>query len=108
MSTTRDGRASMSQSNDKTLMVLLAGYSSITAAVDAFDAAYGVYDERDTDGAGYCDAAVIDPRQTGPSSRVLRDTRPPGRRQAERAPAHREGLAARLVRYLGEGLALTG
>jgi hypothetical protein len=90
----------MSQSNDDTIVVLLAGYGSVAAAAEAFDAVRGVFV---ADGAAVCDAAVIDPRETAARSRVLRDTR----RHAADAHAH-DGLVARLARYLGEGLALTG
>ena len=96
----------MSQSNDDTMVVLLAGYSSVAAAVGAFDAVRAVYDERDADDTAYCDAAVINPHDTDMSSRVLRETPPSRQRQAGRA--HAEGLAKRLARYLDAGLALTG
>ena len=97
----------MNQSNEESIVVLLAGYSEVTGALDAYDAVRGVFEERNADDAAYCDAAVINPHQTDLSSRVLRETPPARERQAEHAQAH-EGLARRLARYLGEGLALTG
>src|SRR5262245_59473216 len=93
----------MNQSNDDVMLIVLAGYSSITEAVGAFDAVCAVCE---ADGAAYCDAAVIDPHDTDPSSRVVRET--PQSRPQEASGAHVEGLAKRLARYLGEGLALTG
>src|SRR5262249_55239509 len=69
----------------------------------AFDAVSAVFDERD---AANCDAAVIDPHDADASSRVLRES--PPSRQRHAAGAHIEGLAKRLGRYIGTGLALTG
>src|SRR5262245_37984730 len=96
-------RAPMKQSNDDMVLIVLAGYSSVTKAVGAFDAVRAVCD---TGGAAYCDAAVINPHDTDPSSRVLRET--PQSRQQQASGTHVEGLAKRLARYLDEGLALTG
>lgn len=94
----------MSQTNDDMLVVLAAGYGSVPAAVDAYDTVRGAYEEHNADGALHCDAAVVDPHQTDLDSRVIRET--PRQGQAGGAPVH--GLATRLARYLGEGLALVG
>ena len=96
----------MSQSNHDAMVVLFAGYGSVDAAVDAYDAVCAVYGERGADDAAYYDAAVINPRETDPNSRVLRETSP--FRQQEGSAARVEGLAKRVARYIGEGLALTG
>ena len=93
----------MSQSNEDMIVILVAGYSSVTAAAGAFDAVSAVFDTR---GAAYCSAAVINPDDTDVSSRVVRETPPSRQRQA--AGAHIEHLAKRLAQYLGAGLALTG
>jgi len=94
----------MSQSGDATTVVLVAGFETVPEAVAAFEEVRSVYGERDADGASKGEAAVIDPRQAELRSRVVRET--PRRRQAGGAQA--EGLATRLARYLGEGLALVG
>ena len=94
----------MSQSNDDTMVVLVAGYSSVAAAIEAFDAVRGVYQAHNAGGARYCDAAVIDPHRADLASRVVRETA----RQSQPGGARAEGLATRLARYLGEGLALIG
>ena len=96
----------MSQSTDDTLVVTSRGYSSVTAALGAFDAVRAVYDGCDAGSPASCDAAVITPHETDLSSRVLRETPPSRQRRA--SGAHVEGLAKRLARYLGAGLALTG
>ena len=96
----------MSQGNEDMIVILVAGYSSITAAVGAFDAVSAVFDQRDASGGAYCNAAVIDPHDMDVSSRVLRET--PPSQQGQAVGAHIEGLARRLGRYLGAGLALSG
>jgi hypothetical protein len=98
----------VSQTNDETMVVLVAGYSGVAAAVAAFDAVSGVYKEHYTDGAAYCDAAVIDPHETDLGSRVVRETAPSGQPQARDLHPRPEGLARRMASYLFEGLALTG
>jgi hypothetical protein len=95
----------MSQSNDDTMVVLAAGYSSVAAAVSDFDAVSSVY-ANSASAAGSCDAAVINPHDTDPSSRVIRETPPSQQRRTGGAGV--EGLAKRLARYLAEGMALTG
>ena len=96
----------MSLGNEDMIVILVAGYSSVTAAVGGFDAVSAVFDERDARGAAYCNAAVINPHDMDVSSRVLRETPPSRQRQA--VGAHIEHLAKRLGRYLGAGLALAG
>jgi hypothetical protein len=49
----------MSQSNDDTMVVLLPGYSSVTATVGAFEAVRAVCDERDAGGAAQDHGVVI-------------------------------------------------
>ena len=96
----------MTPTNDGAMVVLAAGYSSVSTAVEAYDAVWVVYQEQSADRTSYCDAAVIDahPSNTEHRSRVIRETP----RQQRARGAHVEGLATRLGRYLGEGLALTG
>jgi hypothetical protein len=92
----------MNQSNDDTMLVLLAGYSSVGAAVSAFDAVRAACDS----GGVFCDAAVIDPHDTDLDSRVVRES--PSAREQQALGARVESLAKRLAGYLALGLALTG
>lgn len=93
----------MSPSHEDALLILAAGYDNISKAVADFDAVSALYKE--SDAAGYFDAAVFNPNDPDIKSRVVRQLEPS---QRGATGAHVKGLASRMAHHIFEGLALVG
>jgi hypothetical protein len=92
----------MSVNQDSAILMLAAGYSTVSQAEKDYKAVISLYDEAEA--AGYFDAAVISPRKPV-SSRIVRKLQPPARR---RGPERVDGVAAQVALFIFEGLARAG
>ncbi len=89
-------------SQDTAILMLAAGYDTVSQAQEDYEAVIVLYDEADA--AGCFDAAVISPRNPV-SSRIVRKLQPPARHGG---PERVDGVAAQVALFIFEGLARAG